>query len=56
MYQIKNQTHSQKIKMYKKLSKKELAGMIIQCNRLLGMIYESAKFSIKDSKKNKREK
>ena len=50
MYQIIEQTHDEKIRMYKKLSKKELAGMIIECNRLLGTIYESAKYEIEPDK------
>ena len=35
MIQIVKQTHDEKMSMYMKSSKKELAEMVIECNRLL---------------------
>jgi len=35
MIQIQEQTPEEKIAMYMKLTKKELVGMLIECNRLL---------------------
>ncbi len=35
MIQIVEQTHEEKVKMYMKLSKRELIDMLIQCNILL---------------------
>lgn len=35
MMQIADQTHEEKMTMYMKLSKKELASMLIECNRII---------------------
>lgn len=35
MFQINEQTHEEKVKMYMKLSKKELINMLIACNTVL---------------------
>lgn len=35
MFQINEQTHEEKVKMYMKLSKKELIDMLIACNIVL---------------------
>ncbi len=38
MYQVVQQTREEKIKMYMKCSKKELAEMLVECNRLLDLL------------------
>ena len=38
MYQIVKMTDKEKMTMYMKLSKKEIIGMIIECNKVLDMI------------------
>ena len=40
MYQVKEMTYKEKVKMYKKVSKKKLIEMLINCNYLLEKMTE----------------
>jgi hypothetical protein len=44
MYQIVETTHEEKVKMYKKLSKKELIEMLIECNRIISSLPKRVEF------------
>lgn len=38
MYQVIQQTHEEKVKMYMKLPKKQIIEMLIECNRIISII------------------